>query len=37
MQLVAKPWQEGSLLAAAYAYEQVTDWHRRLPTVLWDV
>jgi aspartyl-tRNA(Asn)/glutamyl-tRNA(Gln) amidotransferase subunit A len=36
MQLVAKPWQEGSLLAAAYAYEQVTGWHRRLPTVLWD-
>jgi aspartyl-tRNA(Asn)/glutamyl-tRNA(Gln) amidotransferase subunit A len=34
MQLVAKPWQEGPLLAAAHAYEQVTDWHRRLPPVL---
>ena len=34
-QLVAKPWQEGSLLAAAHAYEQVTDWHRRLPAALW--
>jgi aspartyl-tRNA(Asn)/glutamyl-tRNA(Gln) amidotransferase subunit A len=34
MQLVAKPWQEGPLLAAAHAYEQVTDWHRRLPAVL---
>jgi aspartyl-tRNA(Asn)/glutamyl-tRNA(Gln) amidotransferase subunit A len=34
MQLVAKPWQEHSLLAAAHAYEQVTSWHRQLPTVL---
>ena len=34
MQLVAKPWQEGPLLAAAHAYEQVTDWHIRLPVVL---
>jgi aspartyl-tRNA(Asn)/glutamyl-tRNA(Gln) amidotransferase subunit A len=31
MQLVARPWQEGPLLAAAHAYEQSTDWHRRLP------
>jgi aspartyl-tRNA(Asn)/glutamyl-tRNA(Gln) amidotransferase subunit A len=36
MQLIGKPWQEGPILAAARAYEQVTDWHRRLPTVLWD-
>ena len=35
LQLVAKPWQEGSLLAASHAYQQVTDWHRRLPAVLW--
>jgi aspartyl-tRNA(Asn)/glutamyl-tRNA(Gln) amidotransferase subunit A len=34
VQLVGKPWQEGSLLAAAHAYEQVTDWHRRLPAVV---
>ncbi len=32
MQLVAKPWQEAPLLAAAHAYEQATEWHRRLPT-----
>jgi aspartyl-tRNA(Asn)/glutamyl-tRNA(Gln) amidotransferase subunit A len=34
LQLVAKPWQEVPLLAASHAYEQVTDWHRRLPAVL---
>ena len=34
MQLIGKPWQEGPLLAAAHAYEQATDWHRRLPAVL---
>ena len=34
MQLVARPWQEAPLLAAAHAYEQATDWHRRLPVVL---
>jgi aspartyl-tRNA(Asn)/glutamyl-tRNA(Gln) amidotransferase subunit A len=31
MQLVARPWQEGPLLAAARAYEQATTWHRWLP------
>jgi hypothetical protein len=31
MHLVARPWQEAPLLAAAHAYEQATDWHRRLP------
>jgi len=36
MQLVAKPWQESVLLAVAHTYEQVTDWHFRLPAVLWD-
>jgi Asp-tRNA(Asn)/Glu-tRNA(Gln) amidotransferase A subunit family amidase len=34
MQLIGKPWQESSILAAAHAYEQATDWHRRLPLVL---
>ena len=34
VQLVGKPWQEGPLLAAAHAYEQFTDWHRRLPVAL---
>jgi aspartyl-tRNA(Asn)/glutamyl-tRNA(Gln) amidotransferase subunit A len=37
MQLVARPWQEGLLLTAAHAYEHVTDWHHRLPAVLWGV
>ena len=34
VQLIGKPWQEGTLLAAAHAYEQSTDWHRRLPVAL---
>lgn len=34
MQLVARPWQEAPLLAAAHAYEQATDWHARLPPVV---
>jgi aspartyl-tRNA(Asn)/glutamyl-tRNA(Gln) amidotransferase subunit A len=36
MQLVARPWDEAPLLAAAHAYEQATDWHRRLPTAMGD-
>jgi aspartyl-tRNA(Asn)/glutamyl-tRNA(Gln) amidotransferase subunit A len=31
VQLVARPWAEGSLLAAAFAYEQSTAWRHRLP------
>jgi aspartyl-tRNA(Asn)/glutamyl-tRNA(Gln) amidotransferase subunit A len=31
MQLVAKPFEESVLLSAAWAYEQSTDWHHRLP------
>lgn len=32
MQLVGKPFAEGTLLAAAHAYQQATDWHlRRAP------
>lgn len=34
MQLVARPYAEARLLAAAHAYEQAHDWHRRLPTVV---
>ena len=29
MQLVGKPFAEGTLLAAAHAYQQATDWHLR--------
>jgi aspartyl-tRNA(Asn)/glutamyl-tRNA(Gln) amidotransferase subunit A len=34
LQLVGKPFAEDSLLAAAHAYEQATEWHRRLPTAV---
>ncbi len=33
-QLVGRPYEETTLLAAAHAYEQATEWHRRLPAVL---
>jgi aspartyl-tRNA(Asn)/glutamyl-tRNA(Gln) amidotransferase subunit A len=33
-QLIGRPYDEPSVLAAAHAYEQATNWHRRLPTVL---
>ena len=32
MQLVGRPFSEGTLLAAGHAYQLETDWHRRLPT-----
>jgi aspartyl-tRNA(Asn)/glutamyl-tRNA(Gln) amidotransferase subunit A len=31
MQLVARQWEEQTLLSAAHAYEQSTSWHRLLP------
>jgi aspartyl-tRNA(Asn)/glutamyl-tRNA(Gln) amidotransferase subunit A len=31
LQLVTRPWAEGNLLQAAFAYENATDWHRRTP------
>ncbi|HET7093661.1 MAG TPA: amidase family protein, partial [Thermomicrobiales bacterium] len=34
LQLVARPWEEDVLFAAAHAYEQATDWHRRLPPTI---
>jgi aspartyl-tRNA(Asn)/glutamyl-tRNA(Gln) amidotransferase subunit A len=33
LQLVAKPWQEPALLAAAHAYEQATGWRKRRPAM----
>jgi aspartyl-tRNA(Asn)/glutamyl-tRNA(Gln) amidotransferase subunit A len=33
MQLVGRPWCEERLLAAAQAYQEVTDHHRRVPTL----
>jgi aspartyl-tRNA(Asn)/glutamyl-tRNA(Gln) amidotransferase subunit A len=31
LQLIGGHWQEARLLRAGYAYEQATEWHRRLP------
>jgi aspartyl-tRNA(Asn)/glutamyl-tRNA(Gln) amidotransferase subunit A len=31
IQLVGRHWAEGTLLAVAHAYQEVTDWHRRRP------
>jgi aspartyl-tRNA(Asn)/glutamyl-tRNA(Gln) amidotransferase subunit A len=31
LQLIGKPFAEGELLRAAYAYEQATEWHKRKP------
>ncbi|HOJ20697.1 MAG TPA: Asp-tRNA(Asn)/Glu-tRNA(Gln) amidotransferase subunit GatA [Armatimonadota bacterium] len=33
LQIMGKPFGEETLLRAAYAYEQSTDWHRRTPEV----
>jgi aspartyl-tRNA(Asn)/glutamyl-tRNA(Gln) amidotransferase subunit A len=33
LQLVAKPWQEPALFAAAHAYEQATEWRKRRPSM----
>jgi aspartyl-tRNA(Asn)/glutamyl-tRNA(Gln) amidotransferase subunit A len=34
MQLVGKPFDEATLLKAAHAYQQATDWHTRVPPVV---
>jgi len=31
LQLVGRPWAEEQLLACVAAYQEATDWHRRLP------
>ncbi len=33
LQLIGKPFDEGTLFKAAYAYEQATEWHKRKPTL----
>ncbi len=33
LQMVSGYWREAALLRAGYAYEQATDWHRRLPAL----
>ncbi len=32
LQLIGKPFGEGDILQAAWAFEQATDWHQRQPT-----
>jgi aspartyl-tRNA(Asn)/glutamyl-tRNA(Gln) amidotransferase subunit A len=32
MQLVGRPFGEGTLLAAAHAFQRETDWHERIPS-----
>jgi len=34
LQLIGKPFEEATVLRAAYAYEQDTDWHTRRPPVV---
>jgi len=31
LQIIGRPWEEETVLRAAHAYEQATDWHRRRP------
>jgi Asp-tRNA(Asn)/Glu-tRNA(Gln) amidotransferase A subunit family amidase len=33
MQLMGAPFQEDTLLRAAAAYQQITDWHQRQPAL----
>lgn len=33
LQLIGKPFDEGTLLQAAHAYEQSTDWHTKKPSL----
>ena len=33
MQLVAQPFDEGTIFKAAYAFEQTTDYHKARPTL----
>jgi aspartyl-tRNA(Asn)/glutamyl-tRNA(Gln) amidotransferase subunit A len=33
LQIIGKPFAEDTLLRAAYAYEQATDWHRQRPEI----
>ena len=33
LQLASRPWEEATLLRAAFAYEQATDWHTKRPAL----
>jgi aspartyl-tRNA(Asn)/glutamyl-tRNA(Gln) amidotransferase subunit A len=34
LQMIGRPFGEGTILQAAYAYEQSTDWHQRKPNLV---
>jgi aspartyl-tRNA(Asn)/glutamyl-tRNA(Gln) amidotransferase subunit A len=34
LQLAAAPWREDVVLQAAHAYEQSTDWHKKMPSLI---
>jgi aspartyl-tRNA(Asn)/glutamyl-tRNA(Gln) amidotransferase subunit A len=36
LQLIGRPYDEGTVLRIGWAYEQATDWHNRLPSGLLD-
>ena len=33
LQIIGRPFAEGTVLALAHAYEQATEWHKRHPAV----
>ena len=33
LQIIGKPLDESTILRAAFAYEQATDWHKRKPAL----
>lgn len=33
LQVLGRPFEEGTILKVAYAYEQATEWHKRKPTL----
>ena len=35
LMIYAKPFQENAVLNAGYAFQAVTDWHRRMPDLSW--
>jgi aspartyl-tRNA(Asn)/glutamyl-tRNA(Gln) amidotransferase subunit A len=37
LMIYAKPFQENVVIRAGYAFQQATDWHRRMPDLSWVV
>jgi aspartyl-tRNA(Asn)/glutamyl-tRNA(Gln) amidotransferase subunit A len=33
LQIVGRPFDESTVVRAAHAYEQATEWHRRTPRI----